>query len=94
MSGKKTAVFVDRRGYRRRRMTDAARLLPILGAGLICIPLLWKRPEGTEISTSSVMIYLFLVWGGLALLAAVISRYLAPEDISQDREGNVRNDEA
>lgn len=94
MSNKKAAVFVDRRGYRRRRMTDAARLLPILGTGLICIPLLWKRPEGAEISTSTVMIYLFLVWGGLAFLAAMISGYLAPEEMSEDHSEDTREDEA
>ncbi len=77
-------VFVDRRAYRRRRMADAARLLPILGAGLICIPLLWKGQAEGAASTGFVMIYLFAVWIILAVLAAVISGYLAPSDPEED----------
>ncbi len=77
-------VFVDRRAYRRRRMADAARILPIFGAGLICIPLLWTDQAGGAASTGAVMVYLFAVWVLLAILAAVISGYLKPSGQEDD----------
>lgn len=76
MTGDRNNVFVQRRTYRRRRMADAARLLPVLGGALILIPLLWTGNADEPASTASVMLYLFLVWIGLAGLAAAISRHL------------------
>ena len=37
-------VFLERRAYHKRRMRDLARAVPIIGAVLISIPLLW--PQG------------------------------------------------
>lgn len=78
-------VFVQRRTYRRRRMQDAARLLPILGAVLILLPLLWS---GEEARTARVMLYLFVIWILLVGLAAFLSAYLATpeEDEEPERE--------
>ena len=97
MSREKAPVFVDRRAYRRRRMADAARILPIFGTILICIPLLWRDktdaatpvdiPDGA--STGAVMIYLFAVWVILAILAAVISGYLSPVKLEEDAADGV-----
>ncbi|MEB8388686.1 hypothetical protein OO012_15775 [Rhodobacteraceae bacterium KMM 6894] len=75
-------MFVGRSTYRRRRMADAAVLLPILGALLMIMPLLWvgNATEGAGgARTSGVMIYLFLVWGGLSVLSALVARYLNPD---------------
>lgn len=78
-------MFVGRRTYRRRRMADAAALLPVLGALLLLMPLLWTGgPEGAR--TSTVMIYLFVVWGGLAVLSAVVSRHLRPDPFEDTPE--------
>lgn len=52
---------------------DAARLLPVLGAFLFCLPMLW-RPEAAGHSTADEGVYLFLVW---ALLIGV-ARLFAP----------------
>ncbi|MCZ7675073.1 MAG: hypothetical protein M5U35_03055 [Roseovarius sp.] len=85
MSPKRKALFVQRRTYRRRRLADGARLLPLVGAVLFMIPLLWQgaEPSGGETPalrdgerTARVMTYLFLVWLGLAVLSGVLSRYL------------------
>lgn len=77
-------VFVERQTYRRRRMIDAARLLPVLGVILVCIPLLWKgTPEGLS-KTTYAMFYFFAVWILLAVLSAVISRYLKT-DVSNEQ---------
>jgi len=86
MSPERGPVFLARRTYRRRRLGDAARLLPIVGALLVCIPLLWRN--GSEASrTTDVMFYIFGLWIALAVLAGAISRYLRPsatDDGSRD----------
>lgn len=84
------ALFVAHGTYRQRRMIDAAGLLPVLGALLFAMPLLWmgagSGPEpAAPARTSHVMIYLFAVWAGLVILSAFITRGLktggaVPED--------------
>jgi len=69
-------VFLERRTYRRRRMADAARMLPILGGALFLLPLLWEGSPGEPVRTSMVMFYLFPVWLLLALTSVLISRHL------------------
>ena len=69
-------VFVARATYRHRRMMDAAALLPIMGALLFALPLLWMGPGGGAARTSHVMIYVFAVWAGLVILSAVVTRKL------------------
>ncbi|MEQ9259872.1 MAG: hypothetical protein RIG84_12340 [Roseovarius sp.] len=89
MSARPPLIFVERRTYRRRRLADAARLMPAFGALLFLIPLLWKGDgtPGQGASTSMVMLYLFLVWFGLAVLAGVLSRYLRDDDDPQANPG-------
>ena len=41
-------LFLARHGYRRRRIMDAARVLPILGGFLFFLPLLWRGEGGTR----------------------------------------------
>ncbi len=72
-------LFYERRTYRRRRMADAARLLPFLGFALFSLPLLWREGDGAAARTSEVMLYVFLVWAALGILAWLISRRLQPE---------------
>ncbi|WP_300512833.1 hypothetical protein [Aliiroseovarius sp.] len=77
MSGGREPLFLARQTYRRRRVADAARLLPLLGVLLFMLPLLGAAGagnggEGTG-STSIGGIYIFAVWGGLILAAALLS---------------------
>ena len=44
MKAGRTSVFLERETYRRRRIMDAARLLPLLGVALFALPLLWPKP--------------------------------------------------
>ncbi|MES2539084.1 MAG: hypothetical protein V4720_08275 [Pseudomonadota bacterium] len=53
-------------------MRDAARLLPIVGAFLLLLPLLWAREARLSL-TSADVIYFFLVWLGLIGLAAALA---------------------
>lgn len=81
-------VFLEPHTYRRRRLMDGARILPVLGAILWMIPLFWpsgaSQTEG-PVSTSSAMLYIFAVWFGLILVAGGIwfkTRSGQPEDIN------------
>ncbi|WP_298862350.1 hypothetical protein [uncultured Sulfitobacter sp.] len=65
-------LFLERRSYRRRRMMDAVRILPLLCTLLwLVVPLMW--PNGSEGSAqtalSTVIWYLFVVWM-LAIMAS------------------------
>jgi len=79
-------IFLQRTGYRRRRMMDAARLLPVAGAFLFLIPLLWSGPGGGPALTGHGIVYLFPIWLGLILLAAAISRRLQRPDVGAQDE--------
>lgn len=61
---KHSTVFLERRSYRRRRLMDAIRLLPVVGALLWMLPLFW--PAGSEnvepVRTSTAISYVFGVW--------------------------------
>jgi len=80
MRGTKKPEFLERAMYRRRRMADAARILPILGIVLLALPMLWSSKTGEGGLTTHVMGYIFGVWIVLAALAAALSTYLAPHD--------------
>jgi len=72
-------LFLARRPYRRRRVMDAARLLPLLGGFLFLLPMLWApRPEHPR-STAGDGIYLFVVWGILIAIAALLAMRLGSE---------------
>ncbi len=72
-----TSVFLERQGYRRRRLMDAARLLPLFGALLFAVPLLWPVPEaGPEtvsgaVPMSEAMTYIFTAWSVLIAIIAL-----------------------
>lgn len=96
-----TPVFLEPRTYRRRRLMDAARMLPVLGVVLWMVPLLWPTgPDDVKqrVPTSSAMIYVFVVWAGLICVAAGIwlktrgpalrvPRVPDPDDDQPDRPG-------
>lgn len=76
MSGARRSVFLERETYRRRRIMDAARFLPVLGVALFAVPLLWAKPgdsaqAGDPVPMSTALFYVFGVWAGLILLAAL-----------------------
>lgn len=72
-------LFLAKRVYRRRRLRDAARLVPVLGIVLLMLPLLWDSDDGS--GSDRMMIYVFAVWALLIGLAAYLSPGLArPEN--------------
>ena len=68
----KRPLFLARAPYRRRRLRDAARLLPVLGIFLLLLPLLWAPDARMSLSSGDV-IYFFLVWPILIGLAAAFA---------------------
>ena len=80
-------LFLERGIYRRRRLMDAARLLPLAGVALVCLPLLWSSPtEPDAAATAGTTIYLFLIWLILILAAVAIARGLG-RGFGRDRSG-------
>ncbi len=81
MKRARAPLFLERRSYRRRRLGDAARLLPVFGVILILLPLMWS-PDATGAArlTAWEGVYLFAVWGALIVVAAILSRALAAND--------------
>lgn len=59
-------LFLERASFRRRRLGDAARVLPVLAAALILVPVWWV-PRNASFAGGAV--WLFGVWA--ALIAAV-----------------------
>jgi hypothetical protein len=84
-------VFLPPAGYRRKRVRDAAHLLPLLGTALVLLPLLWT-PSDAEggVVNSAALLYVFGVWAGLILAALGLAQALRPgegeEDASQEDE--------
>jgi hypothetical protein len=66
-------LFLERAPYRRRRIMDAARLLPLFGAALLLLPMLWDRTHGTAAGA----VYLFLVWLAIIAVTAFLARRLS-----------------
>jgi len=76
MADRPGTLFLEQRPYRRRRLIDAARLLPVLGAVLFIAPALFGggSGDGEERSLALRGIYFFAVWVGLILATWAISR--------------------
>lgn len=92
------AVFLERQSYRRRRLMDAARLLPLFGALLLAVPLLWPVPQPggdpvvDAVPMSDAMIYVFSAWVVLIATIALfgLSTRLWTRNDSPLRKGNTR----
>ncbi len=61
MARPKPPLFLAKVPYRRRRLRDAARLLPVVGILLVLAPLLWT-PEGQVRLSARDVGYFFAVW--------------------------------
>lgn len=72
-------LFLQRQPYRRRRLTDAARVLPVFGAFLFFVPA-FLIVRGTPGTTSVMWLFLFGTWIALIVSGALISRVLRGVD--------------
>jgi len=85
MKRPRAPLFLARAPYRRRRLRDAARLLPLLGVFLFLLPMLWASDARMTMSAGDV-IYFFAVWLGLIGLAAGFAPGLRGGDGSDEEE--------
>lgn len=85
MKRPKGPLFLARAPYRRRRLRDAARLLPVVGVFLLLLPLLWAQTSRMSL-TSGDVIYFFLVWLALIGLAAAFAPGLRSGDGADEEE--------
>lgn len=79
----KTPPFLARRSYRRRRMIDAARLVPVAGLFFILMPILWQPADTPEPDTATGGVYLFVVWFLLIVLAFVIAKVIGNPGLAE-----------
>lgn len=86
MKRSRAPLFLQRGSYRKRRLRDGARLLPILGVILMLLPILWAPGETAKADTATDGIYLFAVWIGLVLVAALLAPGLADESAEDEGE--------
>lgn len=88
MTRSRKPLFVKRQSYRLRRLRDAARLLPVVGAFLVMLPILWSPAETELNDTAPDAVYIFLVWGALVLIAALLAPGLTadPQDDEPEEE--------
>jgi fumarate reductase subunit D len=60
-----TRLFLERRSYRRRRIMDVVRILPVICALLwLVVPTMWPNGPEPEAATflSTALKYLFVIW--------------------------------
>ncbi len=69
-------LFLARKSYRRRRMMDAARLLPLAGIFALILPILWQPRLTPEPDTAFGLIYIFGVWALLIIAARGLARII------------------
>lgn len=70
-------LFVVRQTYRRRRLADAARVLPFIGAAGFFLPILWRPASTPAPDTAPGAVWLFGVWVAIILAAWVMARLLS-----------------
>ncbi len=75
MKAPREPAFLARGSYRRRRVVDAARVLPFAGMFLFLLPILWGSEE--PVRTAWGGIYVFGAWFALVVVSAILSPLLA-----------------
>lgn len=86
MRGLRSSVFLERQTYRRRRLIDLIKMLPLIGIILWLVPLLWPTEGEDRVSSADAIIYIFVIWFILVLVKALSARALRDKDGPEDRE--------
>jgi len=92
MSDRPPPIFLERRTYRRRRIIDAIRVLPLFGTALFMLPLLWPTAQGEEatgipaVSMSDILVYVFGAWA--VLIAAIVGLSFLERWLSNGNDDN------
>lgn len=91
MRGPRSSVFLERQTYRRRRLIDWIKMLPLIGMVLWLVPLLWPTEGEHMVSSADAIIYVFAIWFILVLAKAISARALKGAQSSEQNDG-VRGD--
>jgi hypothetical protein len=70
MPAPRQPLFLARESYRKRRLRDGARVLPIFGTVLLMLPLMWPAQPQMVLSH---WIFVFVLWLALIALAAILA---------------------
>lgn len=70
-------LFLERASFRRRRLGDAARVLPMLAALLLLVPVWWIPGR---VSFAAGAVWLFGLWAALILATWMLHRALRRTD--------------
>lgn len=81
-------LFLEPRSYRRRRLIDALRVVPVFGTLLFLLPLIWPPVPTEGVPLSVRVIYIFAVWLLLVAVIGVLSQRLHAR-LHARREGDV-----
>lgn len=85
MRGPRSSVFLERQTYRRRRLIDWIKILPLIGMVLWLVPLLWPTEGEDQVSSADAIIYIFVIWFILVVAKALSARALkSAENPEQD----------
>lgn len=100
MAESRTPLYLAREGYRKRRLVDAQRILPVALFVLLVLPLLWGgegtgRPVGDGLNA---VIHVFVVWAigitAMVFLSIALRRRDALEAESPTAQGHDLNEGA
>lgn len=87
MRRRRAPLFLARRAYRQRRLTDAARLLPLVGLFLFLLPIFWQPARTAAADTAPGGLYIFAVWALLIAAAGAIAARLDHEGAGAGDDG-------
>ena len=83
MPATRQPLFLARASYRKRRLRDGARVLPIFGTVLVLLPLMWPAvPQMVMVHWA----YVFVLWVALIGLAAILARGLGDSETASSQE--------
>lgn len=77
-------LFLERASFRRRRLGDAARVLPVLAALAVLVPV-WWLPRGVSFGAGAV--WLFGLWAVLILAIFLLHRALIRSEAATQSAG-------
>ncbi len=92
MARRTPPVFLAQGRYRQRRLRDALWLMPVLGALVFAVPLLWPQEAGTATSNGTALVYLFGGWAALIALGAGLASLLRRDVDDDGGEGPAQTD--
>ena len=87
MGKPKSPLFLARAVYRKRRLRDAARLLPLVGLFLFLLPKLWQTTALDGAGAAQDVVFIFVIWAGLIVATAALSHRLSKPELPEPSRG-------